>query len=530
MGTPLRVLLAEDSENDARLLLHELRRAGFEPQHVRVDTAAAMSAALESQSWDFVISDYHMPTFSGTAALALVRERDREVPFIFVSGTIGEDIAVEAMRAGAQDYVMKGSLRRLGPALHRELEEAQTRKDRRRVEATVAVQHAVTQVLAESGGMADAIPRLLATIGTSLQWDLGSLWMVDRDAGVLDCRSVWWESPTPEAAEFDSCSRSQRLNRGDCLPGKVWADGAPLWIPDLARVDSLMEKRADAVAGMHGACAFPIKSGGEAIGVCEFFSQRPREPDSYMLDMLAAVGSQIGQFAERRRAEDALGATQSRLRRVLASSTAVVYSMNIADGGFTPGWVSENISRLLGYTVQESLHQSWWLDNVHPDDRAQVLAGMSGVFAQESLSLEYRFRHKDGTYRWIHDQSRLFQGSGGTPTELFGAWLDVTERRRLEDRFRQVQKLEAVGRLAGGVAHDFNNLLTIIGGHATFLSEDLESGDERQRDVRAIQQASPGGGRSHPAVARVQPAAGVRDAGAQYQRGGRRNRAHARRG
>src|SRR6266700_1311416 len=101
MRVPLRVLIAEDSEDDARLLLRELQQAGYQPTFERVDTPAAMTSALDRHAWDLVIGDYSMPAFSGPAALALLRARDPDTPFIFVSGTIGEDVAVEAMKAGA---------------------------------------------------------------------------------------------------------------------------------------------------------------------------------------------------------------------------------------------------------------------------------------------------------------------------------------------------------------------------------------------------------------------------------------------
>src|SRR5256885_1563774 len=107
MPVPLRVLIAEDSEDDARLLLRELQRAGYQPTYERVDNPAAMAAALDRHAWDLVIGDYSMPAFSGPAALALLRARDLDTPFIFVSGTIGEDVAVEAMKAGAQDFLTK---------------------------------------------------------------------------------------------------------------------------------------------------------------------------------------------------------------------------------------------------------------------------------------------------------------------------------------------------------------------------------------------------------------------------------------
>ena len=134
MSTPLRVLLVEDSEDDALLVLRELQREGYEPCHDRVDTAEAMSAALDDQPWDIIISDYSMPSFSMPAALEMMKGKGLDLPFIIVSGAIGEEAAVSAMRAGARDYVMKGNLARLGPAVERELREAEMRHEHKQME------------------------------------------------------------------------------------------------------------------------------------------------------------------------------------------------------------------------------------------------------------------------------------------------------------------------------------------------------------------------------------------------------------
>ena len=144
MSVSLRVLLVEDSEEDALLLVRELKRGGYEPTFERVDTAPAMLAALERQGWDLVVGDHSMPAFSSTAALALLRERGLDVPFICVSGTISEDQAVAAMKAGASDYFAKGQLKRLLPAIERELREAKARAALRASEASYGtlVEHA----------------------------------------------------------------------------------------------------------------------------------------------------------------------------------------------------------------------------------------------------------------------------------------------------------------------------------------------------------------------------------------------------
>jgi PAS domain S-box-containing protein len=134
MGRPLRVLLIEDSDDDAMLVLLELRRGGFEPSHERVDTAAGMMAALDSSEWDLVICDYLMPRFSGVQALELFTQKELEIPFIIVSGKVGEELAVQAMRLGAHDYVMKQNLKRLVPAVERELGDAEERRQRHQAE------------------------------------------------------------------------------------------------------------------------------------------------------------------------------------------------------------------------------------------------------------------------------------------------------------------------------------------------------------------------------------------------------------
>ncbi len=131
---PLRVLIVEDSELDASLLLRELGKAGYSPVHKRVETAEEMTAALDSKTWDIVLCDYVMPNFSGPAAIKLTRQKNPDLPLIIISGQIGEDTAVEAMKAGAHDYIVKGKLKRLGPAIERELEESANRRQRKKAE------------------------------------------------------------------------------------------------------------------------------------------------------------------------------------------------------------------------------------------------------------------------------------------------------------------------------------------------------------------------------------------------------------
>ena len=137
MVQPLNLLLVEDSEDDALLILRALNRGGFEVVHTRVDTAAALRAALDTGAWDLVITDHNMPGFNSSETLAVVRAHNAELPVIIVSGSIGEDIAVAAMKGGAHDYIMKDSLARLAPAIERELRDAETRRAHRQARETI---------------------------------------------------------------------------------------------------------------------------------------------------------------------------------------------------------------------------------------------------------------------------------------------------------------------------------------------------------------------------------------------------------
>jgi two-component system, cell cycle sensor histidine kinase and response regulator CckA len=138
MTSPLRVLVVEDSVDDTFFIVRELQRGGFNVSFERVETYAAMAEALEGRTWDLIISDYSMPLFGGAAALMLYLDKGVDAPFIMVSGAMGEDRAVEMVKAGAHNYVMKDNLSRLVPAVKRELEAAQERRNRQQTEATAA--------------------------------------------------------------------------------------------------------------------------------------------------------------------------------------------------------------------------------------------------------------------------------------------------------------------------------------------------------------------------------------------------------
>jgi len=168
VGKRLRVLLVEDDPNDAELVVLELQRGGYEPAMWRVQTAAEMRRALAEEAWDVIVSDYSMPTFSGPEAFNVLREVGLDLPFIIVSGTVGEEVAVEAMRAGVHDFLIKGHLRRLVAAIERELREATMRAERRKIQEQLLISERMASVGTLAAGVAHEINNPLSVVAGNL--------------------------------------------------------------------------------------------------------------------------------------------------------------------------------------------------------------------------------------------------------------------------------------------------------------------------------------------------------------------------
>jgi PAS domain S-box-containing protein len=213
MGNPLAVLIVEDSDSDAQFIVRLLKKAGYEVAFQVVETAAHMRAALEQSQWDVVISDYSLPQFDGPAALRLLQETGLDLPFIAVSGTMGEAAAVAMMKAGAHDYLMKGNLARLAPAVEREIAQAEVRRKRRQAEAALRESERLKSELFEKLNEAQQI----ALIG-SWEWNLRT----DR---------VWWS---------DETYRIFGVTPQDFVPG-FEANGRFIHPDDAARYDQTFQ-------------------------------------------------------------------------------------------------------------------------------------------------------------------------------------------------------------------------------------------------------------------------------------------------
>ena len=177
--------------------------------------------------------------------------------------------------------------------------------ERKREAARLAAQYAVTRVLAEAATLANATPRILQAVCESLDWSVGAIWRVDQEGKLLRCVETW-HVPSAQVKEFDQGTHSRTFPPGIGLPGRVWSQAQPAWIEDVARDANFPRASIAAQEGLHAAFGFPILLGAEVLGVLEFFSNQIQQPDRRLLEMMSAIGSQIGQFIERKEAEDAL--------------------------------------------------------------------------------------------------------------------------------------------------------------------------------------------------------------------------------
>ena len=177
--------------------------------------------------------------------------------------------------------------------------------ERRSAERRLAAQHAVSRILSESLSLDETTRAILQTVCESVEWDVGAIWIVDRHADLLRCMEVW-SSPAADVPAFEAVTKATTFSRGVGLPGRVWQTGEPAWILDVTGDANFPRASIAAQQGLHGAFAFPILIGGQVAGVLEFFTREVVPPDEAMLKVMATLGSQIGQFIERKRQEERL--------------------------------------------------------------------------------------------------------------------------------------------------------------------------------------------------------------------------------
>ncbi len=451
MSRPLRLLQLEDLESDAALILRTIERAGYEVTSECVQTAAGMKAALARHAWDIIVSDYRMPEFNAPAALAILQETGADIPFIVVSGTIGEDSAVALMKAGAHDYLMKDRLARLAPAIEREIRDAEMRKQQREAEAALRESERCYRLISEHSG--DVV------------------WAFNLEAGHLTYVS-------PSVYQFLGYTPSECL----CL------SPLDLIAPDsrdryLARVHAWME------TAMHGDAPAQV----EILQLNQVRKNGTVVPVELTVSFAAPCQGQhelVGvsrDITERLKSEAALRESSLFNQQIVACASEGII---VCDRELKIRSWNRFMERFTGVAAEEVIGR-------YPPDLfpflkdSGVMNGLERALAGEVVhSPDFNFTiPSSGKSGWCTDTSSPLRDVSGKIIGVIDIVHDLTERKQLQDQFNHVQKMEAIGRLAGGIAHDFNNLLTVINGYSGLLLARLSESDPLRLPIREINQS-----------------------------------------
>lgn len=412
MSVPLHALLVEDSPDDAGLVVDVLGKAGFTVNWKRVETAGDLRGALADPSWDIVLCDYVMPHLDAPGALALVRECRPDLPFIIISGTVGEEVAVEAMRKGAHDYVMKDRLTRLPAAVARELHEAHERRARQQIELQLiasesryrrlfeASRDGILIVNAGTGVVVDANPFLIGRLGLPREELVGKrLWEISGFRALVTDATAFAALCRHEAAHFED---------------------RPIFAADGRRL-----------------CV-------------EFVST------VYNVDHHKVMQCNLRDITDRKQAEAALRESQEKLREEEARFRALVEKSHEAilvvarDGKLT--YASPSTEHVMGFRPEEVLGCDAF-GFVHPDDRPRALAALAALLQRTggTLDLELRGVRRDGAIRWVDLQGTNLSHIPSVQGVVIN-FRDITERkeaeaalRRSEAELKEAQRIALVG-------------------------------------------------------------------------------------
>ena len=458
--TPLKLLMVEDSSMDAELTLMRLERSGLHVQSQLVFDHAGVEHALRQARYDLILCDCVLPGSSGTEVLAIAQRLAPDIPFIFLSGIYGEEHAVEMIRLGATDYVLKKNLPLLPKAVRRALSEVQERQRRRRAEEALADVEARARIAIDAAGM-----------GT---WDLrpqeGLLLWDDR------CKTLFG---LPTSTEMSL----------EVFYAGIYPDDLPLV---REAVEHAMRPESDGHYRVEFRIAQPngleprwLLSSGQSQFVddqCVRFSGVLQDihAQRQATQALRQLNEMLGERVERR--------TRERDRAwELSQDLLAVLNKDLTPVALNPAWEAS-----LGFS-RERLSQSSLLHLLPEHDQEQLLTELAALaHGRTSARFVGRILHAGGQQRWLSwvvvpEDTLLYVVARDITSEREAALgladanarlrEQINERERIEAALQQMQRLEAVGQLTAGVAHDFNNLLTVILTGASFLERDLAKAD-----------------------------------------------------
>jgi two-component system, cell cycle sensor histidine kinase and response regulator CckA len=433
----LRILILEDVPMDAELVEYELERARIPFVSRLVDSRDEFLRELEDFQPDLILSDYTLPRFDGMTALSLARERAPSIPFLIVTGSVNEETAVGCMKAGATDYLLKSNLARIGPAIQAALERGRAQAQKTQAEAALASSERRFRSLVQNSS---DLVTILAPDGTILYASDSAERIVGYSPGQLVGSSLLSYLDRDSAQKVEVLLQDGQTNGAGPIEFSLRrGDGSPVWL--------------------------------EAVG-------------TNLLNDTTIRGIVLNarDVSERKRSDRALRESEERYRDLFDHASDLV-CMSAPDGSLlyvNRAWVDGT-----GYG-EEEIARMQLMDVVHPESRAFYAEVLQRVLQGGRVDhVEFVFVPKAGAPITV-EGSLSCTFKDGQPSVVRGIYRDVTERKRVEEHLRRAERMQAAGKLAGGVAHEVNNMMTGVIGFSEFLLRSLEEGDARRSDVEEI--------------------------------------------
>ena len=430
-----------------------------------------MEAALGDREWDIVISDYVLPGFSGIAALGLLKKAGLDLPFIIVSGNIGEDIAVAAMRAGAHDYIMKDNLKRLVPAVERELREAEVRRGRRNAQEAIEFTHRLLQIANRQAKLAPLLRDIVEEIRKFSGCEAVGLRLLDPHGKIpyeawLGFPDEFYRLESPLSIQSDECMCINVIKGTADAKQPFYTPGGSFYVNVTTRFLATVSEEDKGHTrnvcnrfGYESVALIPIRVEGQTIGALHIADTREGRVPRRIVEILEEAALQLGMAIRRLRVEENLRKASDELSHLAAAVEQASESVIIADREAVIWYANPAFEVINGFGRPEALGKSY-LDFV--SDRPLQSQIRDALRHGRECQGRLRRIRKDGAERDLTIAVSPVKDAEGKALNFLAIERDVTEEIRLQQITRQQQKMEALGTLAGGIAHDFNNILTAI--------------------------------------------------------------------